>query len=92
MNRIQAETFAAAVLGWLAEDHARIGAFLAMTGMTSAELRRASGESDFSLAVVDFLMTDEALLIECCRSLEVPATTPAAAREALPGGAQVHWT
>ena len=92
MKRMQAEFFAAEVLGWLAEDHARIGAFLGMTGMAPADLRRAAGDSELLLAVVDFLMADEALLLDCCRSLDVPATTPAAARAALPGSEQVHWT
>lgn len=92
MTRPQAEAFAAEVLGWLAEDHARIGAFLATTGMDPSQLRGAAGEPGFLLAVLDFLMADEALLIDCCRSLNVPATDPAAARASLPGGEQVHWT
>jgi hypothetical protein len=92
MNRVQAEAFAAEILGWLAEDNARIVAFLATSGMTPAELWRAAGESGFLLAVIDFVMTDEALLLECCHALDVPATTPGAARAALPGGEHVHWT
>ncbi len=92
MNRPQAESFAVEVLQWLAEDHARIGAFLAATGMTPADLRHAAGEASFLLAVIDFLMADEALLLDCCGTLDVPASTPAAARAGLPGGDEVHWT
>ena len=92
MKQADAESFAAEVLGWLAEDHARIGAFLAFSGLAPGSLRAAAGDSAFLLAVLDFLMADEALLLACCESLDVPATRPAAARMALPGGAEVHWT
>ncbi len=92
MTQAQAELFATEILGWLAGDHARICAFLATTGMTPDALRGAAGEPAFLLAVIDFLMADEALLLACCAALDAPATMPAAARAALPGGATVHWT
>jgi hypothetical protein len=78
--------------GWLADDHARIGAFLAATGMTPADLRNAAGEAGFLLAVIDFLMADEALLLDCCARSTSRPRPPAAARAALPGGEEVHWT
>jgi hypothetical protein len=92
MNRPVAEAFAAQVLGWLANDPGRIGAFLSATGLAPSDLRAAADAPDFLLAVIDFLMGDEALLLDCCAALGVPATTPASARAWLPGGEQVHWT
>ncbi len=92
MTQSQAEVFATEVLAWLAEDHARIGAFLAASGIGPGELRRAAGDPAFLLAVLDFLMSDEALLLACCQAIEVPPTQPATARAALPGGEIVHWT
>ncbi|WP_209426585.1 DUF3572 domain-containing protein [Pararhodobacter sp. SW119] len=92
MTQAQAELFAARVLGWLAEDHARIGAFLTTTGTAPGALRNVLDDPVFLLGVLDFLMSDEALLIDCCTGLETPVETPAAARAALPGGAEVHWT
>jgi len=92
MNRASAELFAARVLDWLAADHARIGSFLTASGLAPNDLRAAADAPDFLLAVLDFLMGDEALLLDCCNDLALPATTPAAARAALPGGEQVHWT
>jgi len=92
MNQTQAELFAAGILGWLANDHARIGAFLASTGMAPSELHAAVAEPSFLLAVIDFLMADEAMLLDCCAALEAPPTRPAAARAAMPGGENVHWT
>ena len=92
MTPSQAEGFAVEVLGWLAEDHARIGAFLAGSGLSPGALREAVSEPAFLLAVLEFLMADEAMLLACCGALDAPATMPAAARAALPGGAEVHWT
>jgi hypothetical protein len=92
MTQAQAEVFAAEMLGWLAGDHARIGAFLATSGMAPSDLRAAAGDPGLLLAVVDFVMADEALLLDFCASHDVAPTMPAAARAALPGGENVHWT
>lgn len=92
MTPVQAEIFAVQVLGWLAEDHARIGSFLAASGVAPSELRHSARDPDFLLAVLDFLMSDEAQLLACCDALDVSATSPATARAALPGGETVHWT
>jgi len=92
MSQSSAEVLAAEVLGWLAQDHARIAAFLAATGTAPDSLRERVQDPAFLLAVIDFLMSDEAMLLDCCAALEVPPETPEQARSALPGGAQVHWT
>lgn len=92
MTQPAAEVLAARILGWLAQDHARIAAFLAATGTASGNLRERAQEPVFLLAVIEFLMSDEALLLECCSALDLPPETPEQARSALPGGAQVHWT
>lgn len=92
MTPQQAEYFAVQVLGWLATDPARIGGFLAMSGTAPQDLRARAADPDFLLAVVEFLLADEAMLLECCAALEVAPTFPASARAALPGGEQVHWT
>lgn len=92
MTQPAAEVLAARILGWLAQDHARIAAFLAATGTAPGNLRERAQEPVFLLAVIEFLMSDEALLLECCSALDLPPETPEQARSALPGGAQVHWT
>lgn len=92
MQRESAELFAARALAWLAEDHARIGAFLGWSGESPDSLRGRLRDPGLLLAVIDFLMTDEALLIEACAALDVPPETPGRARAALLGGDEVHWT
>lgn len=92
MTREGAETLAARVLAWLAEDHARIGGFLDWSGESPASLRARLDDPGLLLAVLDYLLLDEALLIEACAALDLPPETPMRAKAALPGGADFHWT
>ena len=92
MSPAAAEVFSARVLGWLAADPGRIGAFLGASGLSPADVPALAGDAGFLLAVLDHLMADEGLLLACCADLDVPPQTPGAARAALPGGAEVHWT
>lgn len=92
MNSTAAEAFAARVLDWMAADAGRIGAFLGVSGLSPADLPALVGDCGFLLAVLDHLMQDEAQLLACCADLGVTPQTPAAARAALPGGTEVHWT
>lgn len=92
MTQAQAEYLAAQVLGWLATQPDRIGAFMAAGGMDPAALRAQIGEPGLMLAVLEFLLSDEAMLLECCAALQIAPEEPGAALAALPGGAQVHWT
>lgn len=92
ISRPDAELFATGVLEWLSADSARLGAFMAATGSAPGDLRKAASQPGFLLAVIDFLMADEAQLLACCADLDVPPEQPAQARNALPGGNETHWT
>lgn len=92
MSQAAAETFAAEVLAWLASDHGRIGAFLGWSGESTANLAQRVDEPEFLLAIIDYLMLDEAQLLAACSDLGHPPETPLQARQALPGGAEMHWT
>ena len=92
ISRSAAEEFSARVLGWLAQDPDRIGSFLAWSGESPSGLRDRLADPGFWLAVLDFLMLDEAQLLAACADLGVPPQTPMQSRAALPGGNDVHWT
>lgn len=92
MKRDAAEAFAARLLAWMAEDAGRIGAFLDWSGESPATLSARINDPDLLLAVIDFLMLDEAQLLEACSALGLPPETPMRARAALPGGDDPHWT
>jgi hypothetical protein len=58
-----AETIAIAGLAFLAEDARRLGRFLAVTGVGPDELRAHARSPRMLLAVVEYLLGDESLLL-----------------------------
>lgn len=87
-----AETLALQALAWLLADPERAGAFLGATGAAPGDLRQVAGDPVFLGAVLDFLLSDDAHVIAFCTENGLPFDRPLAARAALPGGGQVHWT
>ncbi len=92
MRQESAQTVALQALGWLAAQDGPFSAFLSLSGLDAAALRARAGDPDLLAAVMDFLLSDEALLIAFCRESGHPFDAPARARAALPGGELPHWT
>jgi len=92
MKREPAETLALRALAWLAADDDLLGRFLGASGAAPGEL--ASGVSDprFLAAVLDFVLTDDSLVMAFCDAEGYPYPAPMEARAALPGGDLPHWT
>lgn len=91
-GRDGAEILALKALGWIAADPDRLGAFLGATGTSVDELRVRAGAPEFLLSVLDFLLMDDASVVAFCEAEGFAYTDPMAARQALPGGAETHWT
>lgn len=87
-----AETLALQVLAWLAAQDDLLPTFLGSTGFSEADLREGADQPEVLGAVLDFLTMDDAWVIAFCDTQGLPYEAPMAARQALPGGAQVHWT
>lgn len=87
-----AQTLALEALGWIAGREGDLSGFLALSGLDAAALRARAGDPDLLAAVMDFLLSDEALLMAFCRENGHPFEAPARARAALPGGELPHWT
>jgi hypothetical protein len=83
MTPEKAEILALEGLGWLAGEPESMGKFLNLSGMDAAALRDAAGEPDTGLAVLDFLLGQDALLLKFCESLAVEPRQVHAARHAL---------
>ena len=92
LPRPAAEALGAQVLAWMAADPDRIARFAGVTGAEIADLRAAAGQPEFLGFVLDFLLSDEAMLIECCVALGIQPDRPFRARAGLPGGDMPHWT
>ncbi|MBE1283945.1 MAG: DUF3572 family protein [Rhodobacteraceae bacterium] len=87
-----AETLALQVLAWLVSQDDLLPVFLGATGADEADLRHRAAEPEFLSAVLDFLMMDDAWVMQFCDAQGVAYEAPMQARMSLPGGAQVHWT
>jgi hypothetical protein len=73
-----AEILALQALGWLAADEDRLSRFLALSGLDPAALREMADSRDTARAVMDFLLSDEALLLDFCEVAQIaPRAFPA---------------
>src|SRR5205823_12286379 len=80
-----AETVAIQALSFLAAEPARLGRFLAETGLGPETLRNAANSPEFLVSVLDFVLSDEKLVKEFAEANELKPSNVGAAREALGG-------
>ena len=91
-GRKSAEALAAEVFSWVTEEADRLNAFMAMTGASPADLVREINSPAFLGRVLDWLLTDDAMIRDFCDSRGMAYTEPMAARRLLPGGDVWNWT
>ena len=91
-GRKSAETLAARAFSWVAEDADRLNAFMAMTGAAPADMLRNAASPTFLGTVLDYILTEDAIVIGFCDSCDLPYTAPMQARALLPGGEIWNWT
>lgn len=92
MQQEVAETIALQALGWLAANEELLPVFMGATGTSTADFKSRAGEPEFLCSVLDFLMMDDAWVIEFCDTQGSAYDQLMRARQALPGGAQINWT
>ena len=77
---------------WLVGNEALCQVFLGATGANETDLRERIGDPEFLGSVLDFLLLDDAWVIEFCDTYSLPYASILQARNCLPGGDQMHWT
>lgn len=92
MQQEAAETEALKALGWLAAQDALLPVFLGSTGATEADLRSRVADPAFLASVLDFLMLDDAWVIDWAAATGNRPEDLARFRAALPGGDLPNWT
>ena len=92
MTSSEAEATALKCLTWLIAHEDLRTVFMGATGLGEDELRARYGEPEFLAAVLDFLLMDDAWVIECCDAQLLPYQAISEARAGLPGGQDVNWT
>jgi hypothetical protein len=66
-----AEDLALRTLSYIVADEERLGRFLTITGLQPQTIRSAAGSPGFLGAVLDYVASDEPLLIALAQSLEL---------------------
>jgi Protein of unknown function (DUF3572) len=84
-NPENAEILALEGLGWLAGEEDGIQRFLDQSGIDALTLRQAAGSPDMGIAVLDFLLANEDLLLRFCESAAVSPKALHLARHRLGG-------
>ena len=70
-TRENAEILALEGLAWLAAQEEGLGRFLDQSGIDGGALRAAAGRPETGMAVLDFLLAHEDLLLGFCESARV---------------------
>jgi hypothetical protein len=85
MNPEAAESVALRGLCFVADSPERLGRFLAATGVDPEELRARAADPELLAGLLDYLLSDEALLVGFCESDGCDPSLPGRARTHLPG-------
>ena len=86
------EILALKALGWIiAQDDLR-ATFMGSSGVAQEDIEARAGDPEFLVSVLDFLCMEDDWVTGFCDAHGYGYADPLAARQALPGGAQVHWT
>lgn len=83
LDRDEAETLAIRAIGFLAEDPPRMGRFLSLTGMEPGTLIAGAETAPVQVAVLDYLLGDESLLMVFSGHAAVEPQTVSVARALL---------
>jgi len=89
ISRDGAESLAVEALGFLAEDPERLGQFLAASGIGPEMIRSAAADPGFLAGVLDFIASDEPLLLAFAQHVGIDPRTVERAQVLL-GGHMPH--
>lgn len=87
-----AEEIGLKCLAWLVGEEDLLPVFLGATGASEADLRTSASDPVFLGSVLDFLLMDDAWILQMSTATGLAPDLPYQARQALPGGDNMHWT
>ncbi len=90
INRDAAEDIAIRGLGFLASDSERLDRFLSFTGLGPENLRLAAQEPSFLASVLDYIASDDSLLVALAGHAGLAPELVAQAHAVLAGPAAGH--
>jgi hypothetical protein len=83
MSPERAEILGLEALTWLVSEPDALARFLAASGVSGADLREAAGSAELSVALFDFLLANETLLLTFCEASGSEAVSLHRARQTL---------
>lgn len=83
MNEEQAQIIGLQGLTYLAEDPEIFGGFLQLTGMSAQDIYANASETSTIIGILDYLLSDENLLLNFCSQASIPPELPRTARMVL---------
>jgi len=92
MQQETAETQALTLLAWLDAQEQIRPLFMGATGVGEGDLRARAAEPEFLASVMDFLLMDDAWVIQGAEATGIAAQDFAMIRAGLPGGDMPNWT
>ncbi|MFT3730225.1 MAG: DUF3572 domain-containing protein [Hyphomicrobium sp.] len=81
----RAEALALQVLAFLVADPKQISRFLSLTGTTPDELRNTGSSRELQIATLEYLLSDEGLLLTFCQDAGLDPASIAPAHQLLSG-------
>jgi hypothetical protein len=78
-----AEVLAIQALGFIAQDPERLGRFLAITGIGPSDIRQSARDRAFLVGVLDYVTSDEGLLVAFAGHAGIDPMTVVTAQNAL---------
>ena len=85
MHSVDAETLALKALAFLAQSPDDLERFVALSGVTLADLRARADDPEILAAILDFILVSDELITGFCETVEIDPRELHAARRALPG-------
>jgi len=82
INRDEAENIAVSAFGFIAGEEERMGRFLAVSGLRPETIRSAASDPGFFAGILDYVVSDEPLLLALAQALNTKPEHIMAA----------HWT
>lgn len=88
-NMSHAEVVALDVLRFLACEPERFSRFLSLSGLSPQDISALAGQPDFLASVMDYLLSDEKLLLEFAESDSLKPQAIVNLRQKLPGATHI---
>ncbi|MBU2937434.1 MULTISPECIES: DUF3572 domain-containing protein [Pacificibacter] len=92
MQQNSAEILALKILVWLVGNEELLPVFLGSTGLGEDDLRNRASEPELLAAVLEFVMMNDEWVNDFAQNASIDPYDVVRARQALPGGEDIHWT